>query len=193
MEFSCVPDCSQCCVDREYFPNKKFGKIGVLIMPEEKEIMEKLAKINKLNIKILPRIGTSEQKDTKLIKILAYQMMGIEKNGNTCPFLDTETGKKSPHGGFPCMIYDQRPLACRTYPLIEENPITLDQKCKFCEENKTADKNLNSEIESLIKIKSKMNTNAPFLWRYATGIGEKEDEFQIRNGWFLEENDLLKD
>ena len=187
MEFRCVQDCSQCCVEREYYPRKEFGKIGVLILPEEKEKIEQLAKNNKLDILILPRIGISKKRDTTSIEILAYQMMGIEKNGNTCPFLDTETESKSPHGGFPCKIYESRPLACKTYPLIESDPITLDQKCKFCKEYKTADKNLNSETESLLKIKNKMNTNSPFVWRYATGVGEEEDKHQIKTGWILEE------
>ncbi|HUT05090.1 MAG TPA: YkgJ family cysteine cluster protein [Nitrosopumilaceae archaeon] len=140
-----------------------------------------------MNVLILPRIGTSNEKDSWSIEILAYQMMGIEKNGNTCPFLDTETKKRSPHGGFPCKIYEDRPLACKTYPLIELNPITLDQKCKFCKEHKTADENLNSEIESLLKIKTKMDTDATYVWRYATGIGNVEDKSQIRTGWILEE------
>ena len=187
MEFRCIEDCSQCCIKREYYPEKKFGKIGVLILPEEEEKIKQLAKENELDVLILPRIGTSKEKDSTSIEILAYQMMGIEKNGNTCPFLDTETGKRSPHGGFPCKIYKDRPLACKTYPLIESDPITLDQKCKFCTEHKTADENLNSEIESLLKIKTKMNTDAPFVWRYATGIGEDEDKSQIRTGWILEE------
>ena len=187
MEFRCVQDCSQCCIEREYYPSKKFGKIGVLIMPEEKEKMEQLAKVNKLKIIILPRIGISAEKDPDSIKILAYQMMGIEKNGNTCPFLDLESGKKSPHGGFPCTIYQNRPLACKTYPLIDIDPISLDQKCKFCKEHKTADKNLDSEIESLVKIKTKMNTNADYVWRYATGVGEEEDRPQFETGWILEE------
>ena len=40
MEFHCIQDCSQCCIEREYYPGKKFGKIGVLILPEEKEKIE---------------------------------------------------------------------------------------------------------------------------------------------------------
>ncbi|MCE9652803.1 MAG: YkgJ family cysteine cluster protein [Nitrosarchaeum sp.] len=187
MEFKCVPDCSQCCIEREYYPSKKFGKIGVLLLPEEKERIEKLAKINGLKITILPRIGISEEKSNPT-KILAYQLMGMEKNGNTCPFLDTKTTSRSPHGGFPCMIYDKRPLACMTYPLIESRPITLDQKCKFCKEHGSAEQNLNSEIESLLKIKTKMTTNATFIWRYATGIGEESDKDQIETGWVLEDN-----
>ena len=104
MEFSCIQDCSQCCIEREYYPGKKYGKIGVLILPEEKERMEEFARINNLDILILPRIGISEKKDSTLIEILAFQMMGKEKNGNLCPFLDTETKNKSPHGGYPCKI-----------------------------------------------------------------------------------------
>ena len=187
MEFRCIQDCSQCCIEREYYPVKKFGKIGVLILPEEKERIEDLAKKNNLEILILPRIGISMRKDSSQIEILAFQMMGKEKNGDWCPFLDTESGEKSPHGGYPCRIYDTRPLACKTYPLIESDPITLDQKCKFCKEHKTADGNLDSEIESLLKIKNKMNTDAPYVWRYATGIGEDEDKPQIKTGWILEE------
>jgi len=187
MEFRCIDDCSQCCIEREYYPSKKFGKIGVLILPEEKEMIENMSKVCQLDVVILPRIGASKKKKSESAEVLAFQMMGVEKNGNTCPFLDTSSGKKSPHGGFPCKIYENRPLACKTYPLIENNPITLDGKCKFCKEGKTANENLDSEIESLLKIKSKMKTDAPFVWRYATGVGEKEDESKIEKGWILEE------
>ncbi|QUC63965.1 YkgJ family cysteine cluster protein [Nitrosopumilus sp. K4] len=186
MEFHCVQDCSQCCIEREYYPSKKFGKIGVLVLPEEKEKIEKLAKNNNIKINIIPRIGVSDSPN-KLPKVLAYQMMGIEKNGNTCPFLDTKTNDKSPHGGHPCKIYSERPLACMTYPLLENEPIQLDQKCKFCKENGNADENLNLEIESLLKIKSKMNTNSEFVWRYATGIGEETDKKEVLSGWILEQ------
>ncbi len=187
MEFRCIEDCSQCCVEREYYPSKVFGKIGVLILPEEKERIEELAKKNKMEIKILPRIGISENKNSIPTKILAYQLMGSEKNGNTCPFLDTESGNKSPHGGFPCKIYDERPLACIAYPLIESDPITLDQKCKFCKEHGNADQNLNSEIESLLKIKEKMIPGPSFIWRFATRVGDAEDQEIMKSGWILEE------
>ena len=106
MDFQCIEECSQCCIEREYFPSKKYGKIGVLILPNEKEEIEKLAKKEKIKITILPRIGISN--NTKSVdKILAYQMMGREENGNTCPFLDTKSGKKSPHGGHSCRIYNK--------------------------------------------------------------------------------------
>ena len=95
--------------------------------------------------------------------------------------------KKSTHGGFPCKIYKNKPLACSAYPLIDLNPIMLDQKCKFCKECGTADKNLNFETESLLKIKENMQTDAICIWRYATGVGEQEDQGIIKTGWILEE------
>ncbi|MFZ8922242.1 MAG: YkgJ family cysteine cluster protein, partial [Nitrosopumilaceae archaeon] len=63
----------------------------------------------------------------------------------------------------------------------------LDQKCKFCKEHGEADENLNSEIESLLKIKTQMKTLDPFVWRYATGIGDDADLSEIKTGWILEE------
>jgi len=187
VEFRCIDDCAQCCIEREYHPSKKFGKIGVLIIPEEKERIEKLSKTKGIEIAILPRIGISEKDDSQPTKILAYQLIGSERNGNTCPFLDTDSGDKSPHGGLPCMIYKQRPLACMAYPVIESEPITLDTKCKYCKEHGNADQNIQSEIESLLKIKEKMLTDAPVIWRYATGVGEEEDQGIVESGWILED------
>ncbi|SVC94980.1 uncharacterized protein METZ01_LOCUS347834 [marine metagenome] len=185
MDFHCIEDCAECCIQREYYPSKKFGKVGVLILPEEKEIIESHAKKFGLEITILPRIGISYEKSNKPTKILAYQMMGRERNGNTCPFLDTETNERSPHGGFPCKIYQNRPLACKAYPVIETSPITLDSKCKFCQHHGPSSKNLNSELESLVKIKTTVITDAPFVWRFATGVGEDSDNDVIDSGWIL--------
>ncbi len=186
VDFNCIKDCSQCCVEREYYPSKKFGKVGVLILPEEKNRIESFAKIMNIDVTILPRIGISNENSEKPEKILAYQLMGKEANGNTCPFLDTESSERSPHGGFLCKIYQGRPLACSAYPVIDSNPITLDQKCKFCKEKGNAKSNLDLEVESLLKIKDKMNTNAPQIWRYATGIGEDVDAEIIESGWILD-------
>ena len=184
--FECIEECSQCCIEREYYPSKKFGKIGVLILPEEKGIIENLAKKENLEITILPRIGLSDMENKEPTEILAYQLMGKEENGNTCPFLDTESSKRSPHGGFTCKIYEQRPLACKAYPVIESEPIKLDSKCKYCKECGDATTNLDSEIKSLVKIKEKMSSTKSRIWRYATGIGESEDKNQIQAGWILE-------
>ncbi len=156
----------------------------MLLLPEEKQKIEFFAKKHSVNTVILPRIGISE-KNTKPEEILAYQLMGKESNGNTCPFLDTESRERSPHGGYKCMIYHDRPLACRAYPLIESAPPTLDPKCKFCETCTLVDGNIHSELESLAKIKNKMETRARYIWRYATGMGELPDKSKIETGWFL--------
>ena len=185
MDFSCVKDCSKCCIEREYYPTKKFGKVGVLILPEERKQIKSLAEKNDIKVTILPRIGVSEKESDGPDTILAYQMMGSDLNGNTCPFLETESSKRSPHGGYTCKIYDNRPLACRAYPVIESAPLDLDSKCKFCESCGIPTRNVNSELESLIKIKDQMKTDAPYIWRYATGVGELQDKDLIENGWFL--------
>lgn len=113
-------------------------------------------------------------------------MMGKKPNGNTCSFLDIENEDRSPHGGFLCKIYQDRPLACRAYPMIETKPILLDAKCKFCKEHGSSTENLNQELESLSTIQNFMKTDNPFVWRYATGIGEDNDKDEIEKGWFLE-------
>lgn len=144
MDFSCTEGCSKCCIEREYYPSTRFGKIGVLVLPEEKEKIESLARDLAIEIMILPRIGISEKSD-KPENILAYQLMGQEANGNTCPFLDTKSAKRSPHGGYECRIYNDRPLACRAYPVIESSPPSLDPKCKFCERCSSVGGNIHSE------------------------------------------------
>jgi uncharacterized protein len=185
LDFSCVKDCSECCIEREYYPTKKFGKVGVLILPEEKKQIESLAEKNGIKVTILPRIGVSEKESDGPDAILAYQIMGRDLNGNTCPFLETESLKRSPNGGYTCKIYYNRPLACRAYPVIESAPLILDSKCKFCESCGIPTGNVNSELESLIKIKDQMKTDARCIWRYATGVGELQDKDLIENGWFL--------
>lgn len=188
--FSCISECSQCCIEREYYPSKKFGKIGVLVLPQEKNKIESMAKEFGLKIKILPRIGISDSTSKEPTNILAYQLMGKDANGNTCPFLDTASDSRSPHGGYKCKIYENRPLACRAYPLIESPPLTIDSKCKFCQECGQPNGNLQPELESLIKIKLSMNTQSEKIWRYATGVGDEEDIDAVYNDWFVE--DLTK-
>ena len=71
-----------------------------------------------------------------------------------------------------------------TFSLIESDPITFDEKCKFCKEHGTADKNLNSEIKSILKIKEKMNNNISFIWRFAMKIeSQKIRKFLNRVGF----------
>lgn len=185
VKFECVPECAQCCIEREYYPSRPFGKIGVLLLPSEKERIERLARAAKVNLTILPRIGVSDTADPKSISVLAYQLMGREEDGSTCPFLDTGGAVLSPHGGLSCRIYDDRPLACAAYPLIGHSPARLDSKCRFCKECGHADQNLKSEEEALLQIQGTVRSDAPYVWRFATGVGG-EDAVCMPPGWILE-------
>ena len=89
--------CSDCCIYRDYYPSIEYGKIGVLILPEEKAAIEHLAKEMNVTIRIIPRLAIGKDSPEKVI---AYQMMGKNEDGNLCPFLDIESNERSAHGGF---------------------------------------------------------------------------------------------
>ena len=191
--FGCIEGCSDCCIYRQYFPSVEYGKIGVLLLPEEKSAMERTAKALKTKISILPRIGISAKGGTEAPeKILAYQLMGNSTNGNYCPFLDLATQSRSPHGGYTCKIYDSRPLACRAYPVISDsrNSLSLDSQCNFsCRYGPScAPHMMENEIVALKRIKGSMSSGPESnVWRYATGVGDNEFRKQfLPPGWYLQ-------
>jgi Fe-S-cluster containining protein len=199
-KFSCIPECSDCCIYREYYPSTEYGKIGVLILPDEKQKIERHAREMRLAITILPRLGIgSNQSRSGPQTIIAYQLMGKESDGNVCPFLDLENSSRSPHGGFNCKIYDKKPLACTAYPVISEDrrTVTLDNKCKFCKVDRNEDVagstkaykyNLKKEVQALRKIQKSMDVDEKTdVWRYATRIGERNEQGKFYpQGWVLQ-------
>lgn len=196
--FECVEGCSDCCVEREYYPSVKFGKIGVLLLPDEAARIGRLAAARGLDISIVPRIGVSRRARGVGAgapdEVITYQMMGADEDGNTCPFLDPSA--RSPHGGLACSIYGDRPLACRAYPVESAAPVRLDGKCRFCEacpaaasgDGAAAVAGLDGELEALALIRAGMDGRGRgrAVWRYATGVGRQEDAGRIRRGWFRE-------
>ncbi len=186
-KFRCVQGCSDCCIYREYYPSVEYGKIGVLVLPEEKTAIERLAKEMDVRVRIIPRLAIGKDSPEKII---AYQMMGKNEDGNLCPFLDIESKERSPHGGFNCKIYSDRPLACRAYPVIDATckTATLDSHCRFCKKFSTTEsrsQGLQQEIEALAKIKTTVTAdNAVSVWRYATATGGSND--LLAEGWVLE-------
>lgn len=190
-KFSCVQGCSDCCVYREYYPSKQFGKIGVLLLPGEVPEIEMRARENSLDVKILPRIAVGKDSPEKII---AYQMMGKNDDGDLCPFLDADSGAHSPHGGLACRIYENRPLACRAYPLLESGePAKLDKHCRFCKDFSTlgaSAQTLLSEAKALERIKAEVRVTdeSPRVWRYATATGSATDRDKMfPEGWVIEE------
>ncbi len=188
-KFACIEGCSDCCIYREYYPTFDFGKIGVLLLPEEKERIEKLAKEKKIEVKIMPRLAIGRRSSSAHPeKIIAYQLMGKQGNGDLCPFLNLE--EHSPHEGYACSIYAQRPLACSAYPVIDTSATdaTLDSNCQFCKyhcnSTKASLKGLEQELESLSKIKAAVRAEDDvYVWRYATATGK---EARFDEGWILE-------
>ena len=151
--------------------------------------MLRLALKHGIKVSILPRVGVSANVNCdKPEKIIAYQMMGRDKDGDTCPFLDVSGAVLSPHGGHGCRIYEKRPLACMAYPLQGHRPAEqsaslpdmsqdaipmLDSKCRFCREHDDDDDTgnwqkdigcLHSEEDALLQIE-----RATFLQR-ACGV-----------------------
>jgi Fe-S-cluster containining protein len=193
-KFSCVNDCSDCCIYRDYYPSVEYGKIGVLILPEEKSRIEEVAWNMGVEVKIIPRLGFGKNaKGDGPKKIIAYQMVGKNIDGDLCPFLGIESSQRSPQGGFKCRIYKQRPFACRAYPVIDnENSksVLLDNKCLFCKKfSMDADKDgLQREIEALTKIKAEIYVDKKTeVWRYATAIGDMKNKSKfLPEGWVLQ-------
>ena len=192
-KFSCIESCSDCCIYREYYPSIEYGKTGVLILPKERSKIKDQIKIADIEVKILPRLGIGKnRKGDGPKRILAYQMMGKNADGNLCPFLEIDSPQKSPHGGFKCRIYEKRPLACHAYPVLQENDkaVKLDGKCQFCQKfSAHYDKNtLRDEIEALNKIKAEFFVDEKMeVWRYATAVGDEKIKHKLLpEGWVLQ-------
>ena len=156
------------------------------MLPEEKTSVENLARKIRVKVKIVPRLAVGKEFPEKVI---AYQMMGKNSDGNVCPFLDVEGKERSPHGGFNCRIYSERPLACRAYPVIDVGKAsTLDGHCQFCKKFSTTRaqaEGLGQEIEALAKIKSSITAGESHVWRYATASGHEADVL-LPEGWVAE-------
>ena len=193
-EFRCIQDCSDCCIYRQYYPSVDYGKIGVLLLPEEKKEIENLAQAHKINLTIFPRLGIGvNKKSNGPSQVIAYQLMGTNINGDYCPFLDIKSSNRSPHGGFNCMIYNRRPLSCRAYPAIKENKmeVELDSNCRFsCQHSNQVGKNLlDNELSALTRISNNFERFAEqVIWRYATHIGDKPFmKLLLPRGWYLQD------
>jgi uncharacterized protein len=192
-KFNCIEACSDCCIYREYYPSIEYGKVGVLILPKERSKIKDQIKITDIEVKILPRLGIGKnRKGDGPKRILAYQMMGKNADGDLCPFLEIDNPQKSPHGGFRCKIYEKRPLACHAYPVLQENDksVELDGKCQFCQKfSSPYDRDtLRDEIEALTKIKAEFFVDEKIeVWRYATAVGDEKIKHKLLpEGWVLQ-------
>jgi len=91
-EFKCL-QCGKCC--SSYQGNKSSSKrTGISLFPKERKLFPEDS--------IKPQVGIGRKPTDKKFRIIAYQM--IE---DTCPFLKHNK----------CVIYEKRPIACRSFPL----------------------------------------------------------------------------
>ena len=156
-------------------------------LPEEKAAIERLAKNMGVRVRIIPRLAVGKNSPDKII---AYQMMGKNEDGDLCPFLDVESNETSAHGGFKCKIYSDRPLACRAYPVIDATDKTarFDPHCQFCKKfstTKGSSEGLQQELEALAKIRASVTADDTVsIWRYATATGRANG--LLSEGWILE-------
>lgn len=189
-KFRCIQDCSDCCIYREYYPSVPYGKIGVLLLPREKPVIEEMARKENIDVRIVPRLAAGKDSPETII---AYQMMGKSKDGDLCPFLDVENPTRSPHGGYRCRIYPDRPQACRAYPVIETfgRQADLDGHCQFCSKFSTAvagTASVPDEVAALENIRNEVRAeNGLRVWRYATATGRPADTSRLLpEGWVSE-------
>jgi hypothetical protein len=112
--------------------------------------------------------------------------MGIDRT--VILVLSGTDGQGDPSCGARC-IYDERPAACRAYPLVSIDPTisTLDSKCSYCvstKDNMVCNLGLSNEIKALSEIMiSTCVDEGTQLWRYATNVGDSSDGKMLPEGW----------
>jgi Fe-S-cluster containining protein len=159
--FICT-QCGECCHIREKknfsqeeehayyrFMFNKFGiiylaslnHITINVWPEEKDILVSEAKKKNIELRIKPKRALYNLKNQELI-ILDYYI-----DHDTCPFFDKKNKL--------CQIYNERPLICRSYPLLTTRSYG---KCKYKNLDYNAYKDEKSWAEQL-EIRMRKQTN----------------------------------
>lgn len=145
--------CGKCCHEvpeeeiedefREKVPDKAFKRIP--LFAEEADRLEKYAKEKNIDLHLIEDLVFPDIKNQKII-VLTYRIM-LDNAEKVCPFYEANTG---------CRINEDKPLACKAYPLALKTEdafnmkITIDPLCNF-----TIDNRLNLEkidYKNLLKI-----------------------------------------
>ena len=151
-------------------------------------------------------------KDQKSIpqddQIEFYQIMGRTEEGDLCPFLSTLTENvRTKDGGLACLIYKDRPLICRSYPISSllfsktgeniQKYVRLHSSCDWVSRRIMEGQKQLIEPTPIYMVKrldfgamlriqhgKYSNLENTTLWRYATHIGNKEDQHRLMpEGW----------
>jgi Fe-S-cluster containining protein len=94
--------------------------MGIFLFPKEAKKLKRLAKIKKLKLTIYPQQGItkSHKKANEPEIIYSYQIANT-----VCPFLIAVTNR--------CSIYEDRPIACRSFPVLTFPPVVLIPECNW--------------------------------------------------------------
>lgn len=239
VRFNCKPGCNHCCTWMDY-PSKPntirlngetgkeektydyfLGKQGVELQAHEVWRIRRLAKKlsnrvdddgRKIEYRILPHTGISGIGAKGPDTIKTHQLMGRTVDGDICPFLSTDKeNKRSPTEALACLIYEDRPLVCRGFPVKAvyqtkggKRAFDLSTACPFIVDrilkgdawllNHTTLNNICSvDLDSIVKIQTNkaVDQTTTTLWRYATGIYNQKDSDKNKGyvgwvdwGWF---------
>ena len=119
MIFQCKK-CGSCCKQTPQNGDKNSRQI--LVYPEEADMMQTLAKIKEISVTLTEELPIPDKKNKQMI-VTRYI---LEPNkDHDCPFLAEDE----------CLIYDQRPMVCRAYPLVineksfVEHNFYIDRNC----------------------------------------------------------------
>lgn len=133
LKFHCMC-CGKCChevpkeeVQEEYAKDENnCAYKRIPLFNEEADRLEHLAEEMDVPLRIIEDLVFPDIKNQKIL-VLTYRIM-LDNPDQVCPFYDPEIG---------CRINDQKPLACRAYPLAlkTENAfnmrINIDPLCNF--------------------------------------------------------------
>ena len=146
--FNCVR-CGFCCAEDKHNPEKKENNIksdskkGIVVYPEESDIIDMMTQIKQIPVEFKEE---SIILDIKNKRIIVTQFKFLFNEEGFCPFFKENR----------CLIYDQRPLFCRAYPLV----------LKQTESNKV-DMNIEWDCQSLknsnLKIGGPENIDTPTI------------------------------
>ncbi|GIU69619.1 MAG: hypothetical protein KatS3mg002_0855 [Candidatus Woesearchaeota archaeon] len=142
----------------------KLSDVTITIWPEEKEVLEKIAKEKGVNISFKSKRGYYDAEDKSLI-IIDYYI-----DADICPFFNRKAKQ--------CTIYENRPLICRSYPLLTTKTLG---KCKYkkndvndYESEKIYAKKLDEKTYKIKKLLKEMISNKRILL-------DKKDLEDVRN------------
>ena len=230
--FRCSSGCNVCCITRGYpqidivrDPNTRsfvqikpesMGKEGMVEveaweLPKMLKLAKKLSrrvdeKGKPIQYRFLPARAVGPLGAKAPEQIISYWLMGRFEDGDMCPFLSTPAeDRRTEDGMLKCLIYDERPLQCRAYPVHQvftdritgEKMVELDKGCqRVMEMLIKGERRVGQPIPlsltrgldhgAMARLHSgyRFDPNQTAFWAYPTGVfGEGEKPDLVIDGW----------